>query len=93
MTCSKWHFGQIGNGGKRTIWGFFLPKFGQKGLDFLQWEFIDYNIASINGSKKCRQFLNTQKCRNFNPSFNFININSNSITQHFICKRFGDSCV
>jgi hypothetical protein len=56
---------KIGHGGKKTIWGFFSPKFGQKGVDFLQWEFIDYNIASINGSKKCRQFLNTHKCREF----------------------------
>ena len=23
MICLKWHFGQVGNGGKKTIWGFF----------------------------------------------------------------------
>jgi hypothetical protein len=49
-TCLKWHFGQDEHGGKKTIWGFFFFEiFNQKGGDVLQWEFIDYNIASING--------------------------------------------
>ncbi len=26
----KWHFGQVGHEGKKTIWGFFLPKFPVK---------------------------------------------------------------
>jgi hypothetical protein len=35
-TCPKWHFGQIGHGGKKTIWGFFFTKIpGQKSRDFL----------------------------------------------------------
>jgi hypothetical protein len=25
--CPKWHFGQVGHGGKNTIWVFFFPKF------------------------------------------------------------------
>jgi hypothetical protein len=25
-TCPKWHFGQVGHGGKKTIWGFFYVK-------------------------------------------------------------------
>jgi hypothetical protein len=25
-TCPKWHFGQVGDGGKKTIWGFFYVK-------------------------------------------------------------------
>jgi hypothetical protein len=25
-TFPKWHFGQVGHGGKKTIWGVFLPK-------------------------------------------------------------------
>jgi hypothetical protein len=36
MTCLEWHFGQIGHGGKNTIWeGFFTKIPGQKGCDFL----------------------------------------------------------
>jgi hypothetical protein len=27
MTHPKWHFGQVGNGDKKTIWGFFLLEF------------------------------------------------------------------
>jgi len=27
LTCPKWHFSQIEHGGKKTIWGFFGPKF------------------------------------------------------------------
>ncbi len=27
MTCPKWHFGQVGQGAKKTTWGFLLPKF------------------------------------------------------------------
>jgi hypothetical protein len=35
-TYPKWHFGQVGHGGKKTIWGVFLTKnLGQKGHDFL----------------------------------------------------------
>jgi len=30
LTCPKWHFGQVGHGGKKTIWRFFLPKFPVK---------------------------------------------------------------
>jgi hypothetical protein len=26
LTCPKWHFGQVGHGGKTTIWKVFLPK-------------------------------------------------------------------
>jgi len=34
--CSKWHFGEIGHGGKQTIWGVFLTKIlVQKNQDFL----------------------------------------------------------
>ncbi len=25
--CPKWHFVQVGQGGKKTIWGVLLPKF------------------------------------------------------------------
>jgi hypothetical protein len=36
LTCSKWDFGQVGHGGKRTIWGAYLTKIlGQKNHDFL----------------------------------------------------------
>jgi hypothetical protein len=35
-TCLKWHFGQVGCGGKKTIWGVSLTKISsQKGYDFL----------------------------------------------------------
>jgi hypothetical protein len=27
LTYPRWHFGQVGHGGKKTIWGVFLPKF------------------------------------------------------------------
>jgi len=30
MTYSEWHFGQVGHGGKNTIWEGFLPKFPLK---------------------------------------------------------------
>jgi len=34
--CPKWHFGQVGHGGKKTIWGVFFTKIpGQKSEDFL----------------------------------------------------------
>jgi hypothetical protein len=26
LICPKWHFGQVGHGGKNTVWGFFLLK-------------------------------------------------------------------
>jgi hypothetical protein len=26
MTCPEWHFGQVGHGGKKTIWWDFLTK-------------------------------------------------------------------
>jgi hypothetical protein len=26
-TCLEWHFGEVGHGSKKNIWGFFLPKF------------------------------------------------------------------
>jgi hypothetical protein len=30
-TCSKWHFGQVGHGAKKTIWGvFFIEILGKK---------------------------------------------------------------
>jgi len=36
LTCPKWHFGQVGHGGKKTIWGVFLTKIpNQKNQDFL----------------------------------------------------------
>ncbi len=36
MTCLEWHFGQVGHGGKKTIWGvFFTEILGKKGCDFL----------------------------------------------------------
>jgi hypothetical protein len=64
-------------------------------------EFSDYSIASANGSRKCKQLLSTQKCKESRflkissslSSLNFININSNSITQNNICRMFGNSCV
>jgi hypothetical protein len=35
-TCPKWHFGQIGHGGKKTISGVVFTKtFGKKSRDFL----------------------------------------------------------
>jgi hypothetical protein len=35
-TCPKWHFGQVGHGGKKTIWGVFLTEIpGKKNHDFL----------------------------------------------------------
>jgi hypothetical protein len=35
-TCPKWHFDQIGHGGKTTIWGVFLTETpNQKNDDFL----------------------------------------------------------
>jgi hypothetical protein len=35
-TCLEWHFGQVGHGGKITIWGvFFTIILGQKSCDFL----------------------------------------------------------
>jgi hypothetical protein len=27
LTCPKWHFGQVGHGGKKTIGGYFIPIF------------------------------------------------------------------
>jgi hypothetical protein len=31
LTCSKWHFGQIGHGGKKSIWEVFSSEIpGQK---------------------------------------------------------------
>jgi len=36
LTCPKWHFGQIGHEGKRTIQGFFFIEIpSQKSCDFL----------------------------------------------------------
>jgi len=35
MTCLEWHFGQVGHGGKKTIWIFFTKIFGQKNHFFL----------------------------------------------------------
>jgi len=36
LTCPKWHFDQVGHGGKKTIWGgFFIEILGQKSHDFL----------------------------------------------------------
>jgi len=36
LTCSKWDFGQVGQRGKKTIWGAFITKIpGQKHHDFL----------------------------------------------------------
>ncbi len=36
LTCPKWHFGQVGHGGKKTIWGVFWTKIlGKKCWDFL----------------------------------------------------------
>ncbi len=36
LICPKWHFGQIGHGGKKTIWGvFFIKILGKKNSDFL----------------------------------------------------------
>jgi len=36
LTCPKWHFGQVGHGGKKTIWGVSLIEIsGQKNHDFL----------------------------------------------------------
>jgi len=36
LTCPKWHFGQVGHGGKKTIWGVFFTKIpSQKNQDFL----------------------------------------------------------
>ncbi len=26
LICAKWHFGQVGHGGKKTYGGFFWPK-------------------------------------------------------------------
>jgi hypothetical protein len=35
-TCPKWHFGQVGHGGKKTIWEVFLTKIpSKKKLGFL----------------------------------------------------------
>jgi hypothetical protein len=35
-TCPKWHFGQVGHGGKKTIWGGFFTKVpNKKNWDFL----------------------------------------------------------
>jgi hypothetical protein len=35
-TCLEWHFGQVGHGGNKTMWGFFLIEIpSQKGRDFL----------------------------------------------------------
>jgi hypothetical protein len=35
-TYPKWHFGQVGHGSRKTIWGVVLTKnLGQKGHDFL----------------------------------------------------------
>jgi hypothetical protein len=34
-TCLKWHFGQVGHGGKKTIWGVFWTKIpSKKSQDF-----------------------------------------------------------
>ncbi len=33
MVRSKWHFGQFGHGGKKTIWEFFLPNFSVKKVE------------------------------------------------------------
>jgi hypothetical protein len=30
LTYLEWHFCQVGHGGKKTIWGVFLPKFSIK---------------------------------------------------------------
>jgi hypothetical protein len=30
LICPKWHFGQVGHGGKKTVWGIFLPKLSIK---------------------------------------------------------------
>jgi hypothetical protein len=36
ITCLEWHFGHVGHGGKKTIWGIFLIKIpSKKGCDFL----------------------------------------------------------
>jgi hypothetical protein len=36
LTCLKWHFGQVGHGGKKIIWGIFLLKIlDKKSRDFL----------------------------------------------------------
>jgi hypothetical protein len=36
MTYPKWHFGQVGHGGQKTIWGVFFTEIPyQKGCDFL----------------------------------------------------------
>jgi len=38
LTCPKWHFGQIGQGGKKTKMEVFLIDFSNKNYyDFLQW--------------------------------------------------------
>jgi hypothetical protein len=34
LICPKWHFGQVGHGGKKTIWGFVLSKFLVKKVRF-----------------------------------------------------------
>jgi hypothetical protein len=35
-TCPKWHFGQVGHGEKKTIWGvFFIEIPSKKNHDFL----------------------------------------------------------
>jgi hypothetical protein len=40
LACSKWHFGQVGQGGKNTTLGvFFIIIFGQKCHHFLQCKF------------------------------------------------------
>jgi hypothetical protein len=37
MTCLELHFGQVGHGVKKPIWGVFFTKvLGKKGHDFLQ---------------------------------------------------------
>ncbi len=35
-TCPEWHFGQVGHGNKKTMWGVCFTKIpNQKGCDFL----------------------------------------------------------
>ncbi len=59
-TCPKWHFGQVGHGGKKTIWGFFFTIFPVKKTRIsynvnwwtLNFEEIGGNIAWLQACKK-----------------------------------------
>jgi len=48
-TCPKWHFGQVGHGGKKPYGGFFWPTFSTKKVEIFCNDSVKHKAKIIKG--------------------------------------------